>query len=228
MNTVRLNVGDRSEERRNRFLYDLENKYKNVKSQFSEEYVATLLTGADPASATPQRSTKELFRTFFGCARVGATPRGARLIEAVLEDGVDVAVGAGRDTARPGAGRFQPARAVAFGQAQDTQTRAIALLGMRPVGEDGLDERGGLGADRLGPADDARGRPFQMALACSDNGGAVGNNSCKGDEACSSNSGTIGNNACVGIAACRNNSGNIGSGQCIGDHVCEENAANKP
>jgi len=65
VNTVRLNVGDRSEERRNRFLYDLENKYKNVKSQLSEEYVVTLLKGADPASAPLQRSIKELFRTFF-------------------------------------------------------------------------------------------------------------------------------------------------------------------
>ncbi len=65
VNTVRLNVGDRSEERRNRFLYDLENKYKNVKSQLSEEYVATLLKGADPKSAPLQRSIKELFRTFF-------------------------------------------------------------------------------------------------------------------------------------------------------------------
>jgi len=35
---------------------------------------------------------------------------------------------------------------------------------MGPVGEDGGDEGGGLRADRLCPLDEARGRPFQMAL----------------------------------------------------------------
>lgn len=65
VNSVQLNIGDRSEERRNRFLYDLENKYKNIKSQLGEEYVAAVLKKADPEQGPLQRSIKELFRTFF-------------------------------------------------------------------------------------------------------------------------------------------------------------------
>lgn len=65
ISTVSLNVTSRVEERRNRFLYDLENKYKNVKSQLSEEYVAAVLQKADPEKAPLQQSLKELFTTFF-------------------------------------------------------------------------------------------------------------------------------------------------------------------
>ncbi len=65
VNNIRLNVGDRSEERRNRFLYDLENKYKNVKTQLGEEYIAWILKNRDPAEGPLQKSVKELFRTFF-------------------------------------------------------------------------------------------------------------------------------------------------------------------
>jgi energy-coupling factor transporter ATP-binding protein EcfA2 len=65
VSTVSLNVSARSEERKNRFLYDLENKYKNVKSQLSEEYVAAVLQRTDPAQAPLQKSLKELFTTFF-------------------------------------------------------------------------------------------------------------------------------------------------------------------
>src|SRR5207247_2331215 len=67
--------------------------------------------------------------------------------EAVLEERVAVAIGAGLDGAGPGAGRFEPLRAVALGQAQDAEARAIALLGMRTVREDRLDQGGRLGAD---------------------------------------------------------------------------------
>ncbi|HMO80189.1 MAG TPA: AAA family ATPase [Pyrinomonadaceae bacterium] len=65
VSNIRLRVGDRSEERRNRFLYDWENKYKNVKTQLGEEYVAAVLRNEDPDSAPLQTSIKELFRTFF-------------------------------------------------------------------------------------------------------------------------------------------------------------------
>ena len=110
-----------------------------------------------------------------GRQRQAGRRRGERdLIEAVLEDGVDVAIGAGGDTARPGARGFEPRGAVALGQAQDAETGAIALLGMRPVGEDGLDEGRGLGPDRLRPADDARGRPLQMALMGLGHVGGIG------------------------------------------------------
>lgn len=65
LSTVSLNVTSRAEERRNRFLYDLENKYKNVKSQLSEEYIAAVLKKSDPEKAPLQQSLKELFATFF-------------------------------------------------------------------------------------------------------------------------------------------------------------------
>jgi ABC-type lipoprotein export system ATPase subunit len=65
VSSIRLNVGDRSEERRSRFLYDLENKYRNIKTQLGEEYVASILRRADPDEAPLQKSIKELFRTFF-------------------------------------------------------------------------------------------------------------------------------------------------------------------
>jgi hypothetical protein len=51
---------------------------------------------------------------------------------------------------------------------------AIALLGVGPVSQDGLDQRGGLRADRLRPADDPRGRPLQMALMGLGHVGGVG------------------------------------------------------
>ena len=65
VSNIRLSIGDRSEERRSRFLYDLENKYKNIKTQLGEEYVATVLRGNDPKAAPLQQSIKELFRIFF-------------------------------------------------------------------------------------------------------------------------------------------------------------------
>jgi predicted ATPase len=63
--TVKLRVGDRTEERRNRFLYDFENKYRNIKTQLGEEYVVSILKGQDPSDAPLQKSIKELFKTFF-------------------------------------------------------------------------------------------------------------------------------------------------------------------
>jgi hypothetical protein len=75
-----------------------------------------------------------------------------------------VAIGAGLDGPRPGARRFKPRGAVALGQAQDAEAGAIVLLGMRPVGEDRLDQRGRLGADGARPVDEARRRPLEMAL----------------------------------------------------------------
>src|SRR5262245_23311129 len=83
-------------------------------------------------------------------------------IETVLEDGVDVPVGAGVSGTGPSAGRFQPLDAVALGKTQDAQAGAIPLLGMRAIGEDGLDQRGGLWPDGAGPVDQARGRPLEV------------------------------------------------------------------
>lgn len=71
---IRLRINDRSEERRSRFLYDLENKYKNVKTQLGEEYISSILKKTDPEQAPLQQSIKELFRTFFPGKRfVGVT-----------------------------------------------------------------------------------------------------------------------------------------------------------
>ena len=72
-------------------------------------------------------------------------------VEAVLEHGVDVAVGAGADGNRAGAGGLQPILAVARAEPQQTEARAVALLGMRTIREDRLDEGGGLGAKWSGP-----------------------------------------------------------------------------
>ena len=80
----------------------------------------------------------------------------------MLEDGVDVAIGARLDGAGARARGFQPVAAVALGEAQDAEARAIALLGVRAIGEDRLHQGGGLGADRAGPVDQARGRPLEM------------------------------------------------------------------
>src|SRR5438876_2258655 len=85
-------------------------------------------------------------------------------IEAVLEDRVDVAVGARVDRAGAGAGGLEPLGAVALGQAQDPEARTIALLGMRAIRENRLDQRGGVRADGVGPVDEARGRPFEVVL----------------------------------------------------------------
>ena len=85
-------------------------------------------------------------------------------IETVFEDRVDMAVGAGVDAAGARARRLEPGGAVALGEPQEAETGAIALLGVRPVGENRLDEGGGLCADRARPGDDARGRPLEVAL----------------------------------------------------------------
>src|SRR3989441_7764626 len=89
---------------------------------------------------------------------------GREPIEAVLEDRVDVAVGARVDRAGAGAGGFEPLGAVALGQAQDPEARTIALLGMRAIRENRLDQRGGVRADGVSPVDEARGRPFEVVL----------------------------------------------------------------
>jgi hypothetical protein len=58
------------------------------------------------------------------------------------------------------------ARAVAAAEAEQAQAGAVTLLGMWAVGEDGGDKRRGLGADGLGPLDEARRRPLEMVLVC--------------------------------------------------------------
>lgn len=69
--SVNLRIADRTEQRRSRLLYDLENKYRNIKTQLLEEYVASLLRREDPDEGPLQASLKELFSTFFPGKRFG-------------------------------------------------------------------------------------------------------------------------------------------------------------
>src|SRR5262245_53849096 len=85
-------------------------------------------------------------------------------IEAVLQDRIDMAIGAGLDRAGTGAGGLEPVRAIAFGEPQDPQAGAIALLRVRSIRENRGDERRGLRPDGPRPVDEARGRPLQMVL----------------------------------------------------------------
>jgi hypothetical protein len=76
----------------------------------------------------------------------GGLARG-EAVEPVLEDRVDVAVGAGADGLGPGTGGLEPGGAVAAAEAEQPQAGAVALLGMRAVGQDGGDAPDGLGAE---------------------------------------------------------------------------------
>src|SRR5437899_274603 len=90
---------------------------------------------------------------------------GARdAVEAMFEHRVDVPIRPRADGAGAGTGRLEPQGAVALGEAQNAQARAIPLFRMRTVREDGRDERGGLRPDRACPVDEAGRRPLQMML----------------------------------------------------------------
>jgi hypothetical protein len=88
---------------------------------------------------------------------------GLELVQASREDGLDAAVARGADRPGPPAREFHPRGPVAARQADDPQARAEALLGVRPAGEHGPGGRGSLGADRLGPPEDARRAPVAVA-----------------------------------------------------------------
>ena len=59
-------------------------------------------------------------------------------------------------------GGFQPVRAVVPPEAHQAQTGAVALFGMRPIGEDAGDDAARRRAGLLGPGDQARRRPLGM------------------------------------------------------------------
>lgn len=100
--------------------------------------------------------------------------RHGEAVEAVLEHGVDVAVGPGPDGDRTGAGRLQSGLAIALAEPEQAEARAVALLGMRTIRENRLDEGGGLRANGSAPRDQPRGRPLQMALMAQGHVGRVG------------------------------------------------------
>ena len=99
-----------------------------------------------------------------GARERGRGRRQPEVIEPMFEDGVDMPVGARADGDGAGAGGLQPGGPVALDEAEDAETGAVALLGVRAVGEDGLDEGGGLRAEGAGPVDEAGGGPLQVAL----------------------------------------------------------------
>src|SRR5207247_10699561 len=73
-------------------------------------------------------------------------------VETVLEDRVDVAVGARAGAKRSRARCLEPLATVAFLQAQNSQAGAVALLGVGAVGKDRLHQRRGLRPHGLSPA----------------------------------------------------------------------------
>src|SRR3989454_12054234 len=93
-----------------------------------------------------------------GVARAGDA------IETALEDRVHVAVGAGAGGQRPGTRRLEPRGIVTFGEPEDAQAGAVALLGMGPVGQDGRHQGRRLRADGRRPVDEAGGAPARVRL----------------------------------------------------------------
>src|SRR3990170_6518343 len=82
---------------------------------------------------------------------------GPPAIEVVLQDGFDARVGTRPDAERPTTGRFQPITAVGRDEADNANRSAEALLGMRALTQDDLDQR-----RRVGP--DLAGTPPQVLL----------------------------------------------------------------
>ncbi len=64
-----------------------------------------------------------------------ARPGSGRAIELLLEDGADRAIVARADLQRAQRGRIDAGGAIVPRQPQDAETRAIAMFGVRPVGE---------------------------------------------------------------------------------------------
>src|SRR5439155_1399006 len=81
-------------------------------------------------------------------------------VGAARQDVLHGAVAGRAEVQGPRTGGVHARGAVGLAQAHEAQTRAIALLGMRLARQQRGDERGGGGARRLRPADEARGRPL--------------------------------------------------------------------
>src|ERR1700756_231383 len=71
-------------------------------------------------------------------------------IEVVLQDRVDRAIGARTDLERTTAGGFEPLAAISFGEPQDADAGAEALLGVGALPQDDLDEGRGVAPDLTG------------------------------------------------------------------------------
>ena len=81
-------------------------------------------------------------------------------VGAARQDVLHGAVAGRAEVQGPRTGGLHARGPVGLAQAHEAQTRAIALLGMRMARQQRGDERGGRGARRLRPADEARGRPL--------------------------------------------------------------------
>src|SRR4051812_24783283 len=89
-------------------------------------------------------------------------PWGGLAVEAVLQDRLDRAIGAGADLDAAGAGRLQPLAAIGAQQPQDAEAGAEPLFGMWPALEDQSRQRRGGGADGSGLAADPLDSPLGM------------------------------------------------------------------
>jgi len=85
-------------------------------------------------------------------------------IEVVLQDRVDRAVGACTDLERTTASGFEPFAAKALGEPQDADAGTEALLGVRALLQDDLDEGRGVLTDLSGFPPQALRRPIGIAL----------------------------------------------------------------
>src|SRR5580704_1962615 len=84
-------------------------------------------------------------------------------IEVVLEDRVDRAVGARPDLERAGASGFEALAATGLGEPQDAYARAEALLGVRALPQDDLDQRRGVAPNLAGLPPQSLRRPVGIA-----------------------------------------------------------------
>jgi hypothetical protein len=84
-------------------------------------------------------------------------------VEASLEDGLDAAVAEGLQGEGATAGSFEAIAAVGPSEAEDAQTGAKALLGVRARPQDAIDQLRGGRPGLLGPPQQPAGRPLQVA-----------------------------------------------------------------
>ena len=91
----------------------------------------------------------------FGNPRRGLAPARRRrcAIESVLQDRFDVAVRTRSGGKRTRTRGLEPSVAIALGEPQDAEARAVALLGVRSIRQDGFDQRARLHAYRGRPVD---------------------------------------------------------------------------
>ena len=85
-------------------------------------------------------------------------------IDVVFENRIDRAVGARPDLDRPAAGGFEPFTPIALGEPYDADAGAEALLRMRALPQDDLDQCRGMAADSAGLPAQALRRPVGIAL----------------------------------------------------------------